>query len=291
MTLTYIKPTPILLKGNPQFTERWVQDRIVEDPSILGLGELELKDIERLQPKAGRLDLLLRDAETDKRYEVELMLGAVDESHIIRTIEYWDIERKRYPQYDHCAVIVAEDITSRFLNVIGLFNTAIPVIAIQMAALQVGDNILLNFTKVLDEIVLGEDDEDEDGGQVADRTYWEAKHGKESLQLLDKCIELIHDFAPKVQLNYKGGYVGLKDDNRTNNFLVFYPKKKYVRIGVRLEENEKGGWLSKMEEAGIPATERKSKRRINIQISADDLHKNKDLLKALFQASYEQGGD
>lgn len=41
---------------------------------------------------------------------------------MIRTIEYWDIERKRYPQYEHCAVIIAEDITSRFLNVIQLFN-------------------------------------------------------------------------------------------------------------------------------------------------------------------------
>ena len=30
--------------------------------------------------------------------------------------EYWDIERRRYPQYDHCAVLIAEDITSRFLN-------------------------------------------------------------------------------------------------------------------------------------------------------------------------------
>ncbi len=64
------------------------------------------------------LDLLLQDPDTNRRYEVELQLGPTDESHIIRTIECWDIERKRYPQYDHCAVIVAEDITSRFLNVI-----------------------------------------------------------------------------------------------------------------------------------------------------------------------------
>ncbi len=40
--------------------------------------------------KAGRLDLLLQDA-NQRRYEVEIQLGATDESHIIRTIEYWDI--------------------------------------------------------------------------------------------------------------------------------------------------------------------------------------------------------
>src|SRR2546423_10172203 len=92
--------------------ERWVQQQIVDDPSSLGLGDLVLKDRERRQLRAGRLDLLLQDPETLKRYEVEIQLGATDASHIIRAVEYWDHERKRYPQYEHVAVIVAEDITS-----------------------------------------------------------------------------------------------------------------------------------------------------------------------------------
>lgn len=121
-TLKYAKPERIWLKDHPELDERWLQDRIGEDPALLGLGDLVLKDRERPQPRAGRLDLLLQDAETNKRYEVEVQLGKTDEAHIIRTIEYWDIERKRYPQYDHTAVIVAEDITSRFLNVISLFK-------------------------------------------------------------------------------------------------------------------------------------------------------------------------
>ena len=44
------------------------------------------------------MDLLLQDADDNDRYEVEIELGTTDESRIIRTIEYWDIERKRYPQ-------------------------------------------------------------------------------------------------------------------------------------------------------------------------------------------------
>ena len=40
--------------------------------------------------------------------------------------------RKKYPQYEHIAVIIAEDITSRFLNVISLLNGNIPLIAIQL---------------------------------------------------------------------------------------------------------------------------------------------------------------
>ena len=68
-------------------------------PALLNLGDLVVKDKERRQPHAGRLDLLLQDADTDRRYEVELQLGRTDESHVVRTIEYWDIERRRYPQY------------------------------------------------------------------------------------------------------------------------------------------------------------------------------------------------
>src|SRR5438128_12377441 len=99
---------------------------------------------------------------SNRRYEVEIQLGKVDETHIIRTIEYWDIERRRYPQYDHCAVLIAEDITSRFLNVISLFNGAVPLIAIQMQALRVAGKLTLVFTRVVDELARGLVDEDEE---------------------------------------------------------------------------------------------------------------------------------
>ena len=126
MQYEWVEPKRISLRNHPEFNERWVQDRIVENPKLLGLGDLIVKDQERRQPHAGRLDLLLQDTENDIRYEVELQLGATDETHIIRTIEYWDIERRRYPQYDHVAVIVAEDITSRFLNVVSTVQRVHP---------------------------------------------------------------------------------------------------------------------------------------------------------------------
>ena len=69
---TFIKPERISLKDDPALGEKWVQERIAEDPSILGLGDLVLKDKERSQPHAGRLDLLLQDIESSRRYEVEV---------------------------------------------------------------------------------------------------------------------------------------------------------------------------------------------------------------------------
>ena len=149
MSLKFIKPERISLANHPKYSEKWVQERIAEDPSILGLGDIVLKNKERSLRRGGRPDLLFQDAESSTRYEVEIMLGSTDESHIIRTIECWDFEKNRYPQYDHYGVIVAEDITSHFLNVIGLFNGFIPLIALQMSALKFDDHVSLVFTKVI----------------------------------------------------------------------------------------------------------------------------------------------
>ncbi len=99
--MNYIRPEFINLRNHDKYSEKWVQKIIEDDPSILGLGDLEVKDSERVQISGGRLDLLLSDPESNRRYEVEIQLGKLDESHIIRTIEYWDYERRRFPQYEH----------------------------------------------------------------------------------------------------------------------------------------------------------------------------------------------
>ena len=54
----------VSLRKHPKLNEKWVQEQIAADPTLLGLGDVEVKDIERRQPGAGRLDLLLYDTET-----------------------------------------------------------------------------------------------------------------------------------------------------------------------------------------------------------------------------------
>ena len=76
--LTYAKPERVFLKGHAEYGEKWVQERIAEDPSILGLGDLVLKDKERIHPNAGRLDILCQDAESNRRYEIEIPVEAVE---------------------------------------------------------------------------------------------------------------------------------------------------------------------------------------------------------------------
>ena len=253
MSLAYVKPQPIWLKSHPEYDERWVQNRIAEDPSILGLGgDLVVLERERRQVTGGRLDMLLTDGDS-QRYEVELMLGATDESHIIRALEYWDLERRRYPAYEHTAVVVAEDITSRFLNVLTLFSGSVPIVAIQLNALRVAESIVLNCVKVLDHRMLRTDDSTEDSAPEVDRDYWKQKTSDPMLTLVDDVLRRIQDVAGHNEItpNYTSSYIGLKRHERVDNIVRIRPRRRLVNVTLRTSQAEEH--CSLLEEADLDA--------------------------------------
>lgn len=285
--MPYIRPEPISLKAHPSFNEKWVQQLIADDPSILGLGDLVLRDKERSQPRAGRLDLLLQDPESQRRYEIEVQLGSTDESHIIRTIEYWDIEKKRYPQYEHCAVLIAEDITSRFLNVLSLFNGTIPFIALQMQAVKVGDSMTVVFTKVVDELTRGLVDEDEDS-KVAptDRAYWEKRGSKKTVDLADELLAIAKESDPTLVLNFTKFYIGTYKDGQAFNFMFIRPRKKVTNLDITIARDvsiDEG--IKNAELETLPYDERWGTYRLIL--SEEDIKKNTPLIKELLMMAYK----
>jgi len=285
--MNFRKLEKISLKNHPDFTEKWLQDKISEDPSMLGLGELIVRGYERKQPRAGRIDLLLQEVDSDRRYEVELQLGKSDESHIIRTIEYWDLERKRYPQYDHTAIIIAEDITSRFLNVIQLLNGNIPIIALQIEAYELDNEIGLAFTKIFDEINFGLIEEDEEPLVVVDRNYWVQKATPETVDLANKIHnEILKEIDDNLNLKYNKYYIGLTRADKVNNFLRFKPRKNYVGVEIFIDKNEE--IEEKFESAEIDLLDYNRKwGKYNLQIIEEDLEENHELLKDIFNIAYE----
>ncbi len=289
MVLAYMEPKRISLKTHPQFNERWVQERIVENPAILGLGDLDVKDQERRQPRAGRLDLLLQDSLSSLRFEVELQLGATDESHIIRTIEYWDIERRRYPQYEHCAVIIAESITSRFLNVISLFNGFIPLIAIQLSALEVNGVVTLVATKVMDQMTLGSDEEDE-GEEPKDRGYWETRRGtKATVKLVDQMLELVREVEPDIGLKYNKFYVGLAQNGIPNNFITFRPRKKHLIVEFKIPRSDE--LTQRLEDEGMDTLDYQARwGQYRMRIEHADIAQHRELLRELVRMAHEASG-
>ncbi len=282
----FIRLERVNLKRLDQLSEKHVQKQIASDPTILGLGELVAIDRERRQPKAGRLDLLLRDTKSDKRYEVEIQLGETDESHIIRTVEYWDLERKRYPQYEHAAVIVAEEITSRFLNVVQLFYGQIPLIALKMTAFRIGDDYALTFVKVLDELTFGPVDNDETSAERVDQSFWETDRGtKETLSLTDDLFGIVREVEPAATLNYTKHYIGLEVAGSAFNFVRFRPHKAHVRMMIKHPQDAD---IDEMfDEAGIDRLGYRSRDReyqVNIYPNINDSQR-KALKRLLEQAN------
>jgi len=280
MSVQYVKHKRLMLKQHQELTEKWVQALIASDPGLLGLGDVQVKDVERSQPHGGRLDLLLYDALANTRYEVEIQLGATDESHIIRTIEYWETERRRWPQYDHVAVIIAEEITARFFNVISLFNGFIPIIAIQMSAIELGDAVTLVFNTVLGRMTLGIE-EDEERDEPADRNYWLSQSSAETLAITDTLLKLVQDDDPGVALKYNKHYIGLAHGGVANNYLVFRPRRRR-HVVVEFRINRSDDLDQRLEDAGFDMLAYQTRYgQYRIQIGQEDLDLRNDLLREL----------
>lgn len=279
--MEYRKSSRVSLKAHPEFNEKWLQQQIASDVALLGLGDLDLKDVERRQPRSGRLDVLLYDPETQTRYEVEIQLGATDESHIIRTLEYWDNERRRFPQYEHIAVIVAEEITGRFLNVINLFNQAIPLVAIQMSALKVQDVLTLNATKVLD-LALPAPEEEDESGQETDRAYWEHKSTAPVMKMTDQLLQLVNDQGAGLSLKYNKFYIGLQRDGVADNFVAFRPRKKHLVWEVRIARSDELD--ARLEESGLTTIPYdKQWKRYRFQLAPGDIKSNQAMIVTLIR--------
>jgi len=274
----------VSLKNHPEIKEDLIQKFIFEHPEALGLGELTPIQRERKQPMGGRLDILMGTVDNESRYEIEIQLGATDPSHIIRTIEYWDTEKKRYPQYDHCAVIVAEEITGRFMNVISLFNGNIPLIALQVSAYKVGDDFLLSFTKVIDRVNLGTDEED--AYEVVDRDYWENRSTKKAMKDVDAIFSDLNKYTSGYEMKYNKFYIGLAKDGVAKNFIMFNPKKSYIYIVFKTNENQE--LFAKIEEAGLEATYESRWKQYRVKLGGyDDYKKHEELVCECVEAAME----
>ena len=282
--MEFVKSEPVSLKGSKEYSEKWLQKQLAENPEILGLGSITHRDTERVQLNGGRLDLMFDDDSAKVRYTVELQLGATDETHIIRTLEYWDNERSRNPHIDHIAVIVAEDVTSRFLNVISLFNKSVPIIAIQLNALKVNGALTLHAVKVLDISSTVGWDEDSNGASATDRAYWIKKSTQKSVEFADKVLELIQATTQDqaLELKYNKYYIGLAHSGVANNFITMKPRKSggmVIQFKIQRTDDLTKSIEEKLEFQSYDV----QWGLYNISLSEHDFSKNKEFITSLIR--------
>ena len=250
--------------------EFWLQEQICENPGCLGLGDLEVLARERAQAGGGRLDILLKNPEDDTMYEVELMLGETDESHIVRTLEYWDNEKRRWPQRQHYAVLVAESITRRFFNVIQLLSYSVPIIAVQASIVESPAGCALYFTKVLDTY-----EEIDDGTSISNETYDEEYWQTKSSWTLDTTralYDIVGDEFDEPGLNYVKNYVAITVHNN-NYFWLRKRSQNKSLLGFRMSNDLVDEATGLLDQNNIPYVHRAKQLRITVDKAFVEGHK------------------
>lgn len=244
------------------YDEYWLQDQICSNPAILGLGELDVLYREKRQSSGGRIDILLKDPQDDSMYEVEVMLGETDETHIIRTIEYWDNEKRLRPQRKHYAVLVAESITRRFFNVVHILSHCVPIIAIQATLVNVGDRKALHFTKVLDTYEELDDGSVEQDVEV-NRDYWNKK-AKWVADSGDALISVVGHVLQNPQIGFLKNYVSICV-GRNNYFWLHKRGGGKCFLGFRIAQHLTEEAQGILDSAKISFTQKPKK----IQVTTD----------------------
>lgn len=235
--------------------EYWLQDIIFKSPACLGLGELDAITKEKKQSSGGRLDVLLEDPEDGARYEVEVMLGETDESHIIRTIEYWARERRKYPLRQHYAVIVAEQINKRFFEVIYLLSETIPIIAIQVSLRKTDDVVSLGFDTILD--IYEESTDGQDDDVTYTREFWQKKSDW-TLANAETLKEAVSGVFGDITLKYVKNYISLSVQGR--NYMWLRKRGSgHSLLGFRVQANIADDVSALLDEVGLSYTIKKQR--------------------------------
>jgi hypothetical protein len=261
--------------------EYWLQDLIYENPSVLGLGNLTVVSRERRQSTGGRLDILLKDeADDDAMYEVEVMLGETDPSHIIRTIEYWDNEKRRHPQRQHYAVLVAESFDRRFFNVLYILSQHVPIVAVQVNLLEVDGAQVISFTNVLN--IYEEPTEDEDVKDVNPAEYEKRWNTAASwtVQAANALLNIVNTADQPFTLNFRQPYVALRHSTGANSYWFTRLSDPKSWLNFRGRDSEKVEAVKKLLD-GAALDYRFRMKEFRIAVDAQSLSQHQSVFKEI----------
>lgn len=264
--------------------EYWLQDVIYDNPKVLGLGNLIAVNKEKKQSNGGRLDILLKDPIDNSMYEVEVMLGETDPSHIIRAIEYWDNEKRKYPQRQHFCVLIAESFDRRYFNVIQLMSLNIPMIAVQADLIEVNDDKFLNFTKIID--IYCEPEEDESDMKQVNEATWnnDSSWTNSNAKALHEILREKHD---RINYRYTQSYISINTDGR-NDYWLCKRMKPSSALFFSVKDDEKAESIKNvLDNKEIEYTYNRYKEFM-ISVDIDFFKRNADLIKEIHSLRHKK---
>lgn len=179
---------------------------------------------------------------------------------------------------------MSEEITNRFFNVISLLNGAVPIIALQLSALQVDNSVILSFTKVID---IPEPGIEEEEGIVerTDRAYYESHSNPQAMGVVDKIVSLVSSPYGATRVTYNKGHIAVGTSGR--NFLWCHPRKVSPRCHMllRLDEEVRDEIAGRFDEAGVFAGSQG--KYMKLRINQKELDEHEELVRELLKACEE----
>lgn len=245
------KPSEILnLKKDAHFNESWLENTIFEHPEILRLGNIKIIARQKRQKDGiARVDLIAQ-SDSNEVFVIELMLGLPDSSHIVRTLEYWLREKRRYAtksEVDVKAVLVAEQICeSRYKDVVGFLCEKMPLIVKEVACVRIDQIVTLHCTTVFDST----DDAQEDPSQPpVSKETWEQQYPF-TFEASKFVLEQVHLAEPTAKLKLNRKTTSISTGNTDEICARLRPASNghsYVRVWV----SDAQTWRDRLKAEGL----------------------------------------
>jgi hypothetical protein len=170
--------------------------------------------------------------------------------------------------------------------VIRLLNRAVPIIAIQLSAFRLSDEVILQFTRVLDTYEFSAGPEDEESAEQVDLGYWQKKTKPESLAIVTAIKELTPTDKGEPRITYNKYHIALGMSGY--NFCWFYPRKTiaHSHMNVKVGNENRPEILKKLEDAGIEA-ENHRQDSIRLNLSTKEIQENRAVISEVLRAAEE----
>jgi len=137
---------------------------------------------------------------------------------------------------------------------------------------------------------LGLVDEDEEVQETTDRAYWENSGSRKTVAMADQLLEIAKQFDAALELKYKKFYIGLAKNERPSNFIIFRPKKGFIRFEPRLKNSPE--IQERLENAGLDIIDYDARwGRYRIRLQPGEIEKNKEVLTEVIKQAHETSSE
>lgn len=130
---------------------------------------------------------------------------------------------------------------------------------------------------------LGLIEEDEEIKEVTDRDYWLNRGTKTTVNMVDKMLDLINTFSNGYELKYNKYSIGMAMSGQPNNFVIFKPKKNFLRIEIKLPKSQETDQLFEVNDIDTGYTRWGA---YNFNLMKGDIEKKRETILTLLTQAY-----